>query len=354
MADNRTEKPTKKRRDDARRKGQIARRPELAAVAGFLSTVLMMQTVGLDWAARSSVLFHDTARFIHDLKIHEELTPLTVERMIVKAVGEIMMLSLPLVAAALTAGIAASLAQGGLTFSPEALSLKMERFSPVSNFRRVFSLDTVVELLKSILKISGVAIVCYDVIMQSMDEAPRLTGAPAAEVMKAVGMLLYGTGWRAGLTLLVIAALDYGYGWYRHEQSLKMTRQEVRDEHRQQEGDPAVRAQRRRAARLLLQRQIAAEVPRSDVVVTNPTHFAVALRYDSEKHAAPVITAKGADEMARRIREIARASNVPVVENPPLARGLYRSVEVGRAIPPEFFRAVAELLAWIYRQREDQ
>jgi flagellar biosynthetic protein FlhB len=152
--------------------------------------------------------------------------------------------------------------------------------------------------------------------------------------------------------LILAGALDYLYGWYKHEKSLRMTKQELKEEFRQQEGDPMVKGQRRRAARALAHRRIAAEVPRADVVVTNPTHFAVALRYEREKSAAPVVVAKGADLMAKRIRELAAAKGVAVVENPPLARALYRAVEPGRAIPPELFRAVAELLAYVYRQRE--
>jgi flagellar biosynthesis protein FlhB len=174
---------------------------------------------------------------------------------------------------------------------------------------------------------------------------------PAPETLLVSGTLLGQLGWRAGGVLLLLAGLDYGYGWYKHEKSLRMTKQELKDEYRQQEGDPLIKAQRRRAGRALALRQIAQEVPKADVVVTNPTHFAVALKYDRATQTAPVVVAKGADLMAKRIRELARAHNVPVIEDPPLARALYREVDVQGVIPPEFFRAVAELLAFVYRQR---
>lgn len=351
MSDNRTEKPTNKRREDARRRGQIARTPELSAIAGFFTGVLLMRVLGMDWVAESSAMFLQTSVVIQELMQNEELTPLFVERMMRNAGGNLVRLSLPLMCAVLCSSAALSLTQSGFRLTPDALKPGLERFSPLAALRRTFSASLLAELLKSLLKIIGLALVCYQVLAQAIVKSPELTGAAPSEIMKSMGTLAYATGWRAGLLLLIIAAFDYAWHWYRHERALKMTRQEVRDEYRQQEGDPAVRAQRRRAARALLQRQIATEVPRADVIVTNPSHFAVALRYDRETHAAPVVTAKGADEMARRIREIARAHQVPLVENPPLARGLYRSVEVGRAIPPEFFRAVAELLAWIYRQR---
>jgi flagellar biosynthesis protein FlhB len=188
-------------------------------------------------------------------------------------------------------------------------------------------------------------------VKQAITEMPALVGAPTPEVFRAAGALVYSLGWRAGAVALFAAALDYGYGWFRHEKSLKMTRQEIRDEYRRQEGDPFVKGQRRRAARALLHKHLAA-VKQADLIVTNPTHFAVALRYDREREAAPVVVAKGADFIAARIREVAREHEVTIVENPPLARALYRAVDVGRVIPPEFFRAVAELLAYVYRRRE--
>jgi flagellar biosynthetic protein FlhB len=179
-----------------------------------------------------------------------------------------------------------------------------------------------------------------------------LIGAPSATTFAALGSLVYGLGLRAGGVLFLVAACDYLYGWFKHEKSLKMTKQELKDEFRKQEGDPQTKHQRRRIARARSQRRIAAEVPRADLVITNPTHFAVALRYDRDRDAAPTVVAKGADLMAKTIREIAKAHKVPIVENPPLARSLYKSVEMGQMIPAELFRAVAELLAHVYRQRE--
>jgi flagellar biosynthetic protein FlhB len=209
-----------------------------------------------------------------------------------------------------------------------------------------------VDLIKQSLILGGVVMACYGVFMRSVTGAAQLIGAPAAETLKASGELLSQLGMRAGGVLLVLAVLDYGYGLYKHEKSLRMTKQEVKDEYRQQEGDPMVKALRRRAARALVQRQITVEVPRADVVVTNPTHFAVALRYDREADAAPVVVAKGADLMAKRIRELAKEHDVPVIENPLLARALYKAVGVSGVIPPDLFRAVAELLAYVYRQRD--
>jgi flagellar biosynthetic protein FlhB len=348
MANERTEKPTPKRREDARRKGQIARRPELAAAAGFFASLVMLRLMGDDLLARAGYLFTQTASHVNEA---EALTLSSVHLLLIDAIGHLSMLSLPVIAGVMIAGLATNFAQGGWTFTPSALAVRAERFNPIANFKRSFGGNSAIEFFKGIFKLGGIVGVCYGVFVRGMADAPALVGSSISHTLAASGALAYQLGLRAGGVLLLLAALDYAYGWYKHEKSLRMTKQEVKDEFRQQEGDPNIKHLRRRMARALLQRHIAAEVPRADVIVTNPTHYAVALRYDREEHAAPIVVAKGADEMAKRIREIAKAHDVMIVENPPLARTLYRTVETGRVIPPDLFRAVAELLAYVYRQR---
>jgi flagellar biosynthetic protein FlhB len=348
MATNRTEKPTPKRREDARKKGQIARRPELPAALGFLSALVMLRLLSEQILQHITVFMTGT---MLQASSNVALTPLAATQLLMDALARLAVLSLPIIAAVCVASVASNFAQGGLSFTPELLKPKGNRFNPINNLKNAFGVNGALQFVKSILVIGVMIAVCYDTVKQAIGESPALVGAPAPHIMMTVGDLLYRLGLRAGIVVLIVAVLDYGYGWYRHEKSLKMTKQEIKDEYRQQEGDPMVKGQRRRMARAMLQRHIATEVPKADVVVTNPTHFAVALRYDREHHAAPVVVAKGADDMAKRIREIAQAHNVAIVENPPLARSLYRTVEIGRAIPVELFRAVAELLAYVYRQR---
>jgi flagellar biosynthetic protein FlhB len=348
MSQERTEKPTPKRREDARKKGQIARRPELAAAVAFLSALVTLRALADGVMQRASHVFKSAIDHARD---NPELTLLSVHQLVTEAVVNVALLALPAVAAALAAGIAGNFAQGGLTLTPSALKPKAERFNPAENIKRIFSPNSAVELGKSLLIIGGMVLACFETVKRAVIETPALVGLPAPAVLRATGALVYEIGWRAGAMALVAAALDYAWGWYKHEKSLKMTKQEIKDEYKQQEGDPMVKGQRRRAARAMLQKHLSA-VKTADVVITNPTHFAIALRYDREQEAAPVVVAKGADFLAQRIRELAREHEVSVVENPPLARALYRSVEVGKMIPPEFFRAVAELLAYIYRERE--
>lgn len=348
MSSERTEKATPKRREDARKKGQIARRPELSSVIAFLSAIVMLRVTGESLSQRASQFFIST---FQRAAVSEPLTPLSVHQIIFDSFSTLAALSVPVVLAALAAGVAGNLAQGGITFTPQALMPKPDAFNPVSRLKQTFGSNTPVELVKEILKISTLCAVCYGVFSRTIAEAPTLVGIHAGDTFTRMGETAYSLGLRSAGLLLVVAALDYGYGWYKNEKSMRMTKQEIKDEYRQIEGDPLVKSQRRRAARALTQKRIAAEVPRANVIVTNPTHFAVALRYDRDKDAAPIVVAKGADEMAKQIRKIAKAHDVPIVENPPLARTLYRTVKEGRVIPPDLFRAVAELLAYVYRQR---
>lgn len=345
MSSDRTEKATPKRREDARRKGQLARRPELSAALSFVAVLLTLRATGEPIEQRALALFKSMVLRATDDK---PLVVPVVQGMLAEAVFNLALLTLPIIAAALVVGVVGNFAQGGLTFTPNALAPKGERFNPASNLKRVFGGNNFVELLKSILKLGFIGAVCYGLLAREVANAPSLIGVPAAQTLNAFGSLVYQLTLRAGFAFLALAAADYGYGWFKHEKSLRMTKQEQKDEYRQQEGDPMVKGQRRRQARALINRRIAQEVPRATVVVTNPTHFAVALRYDREHDAAPIVVAKDADQMAKRIREIARANNITVMENPPLARALYRAVEPGRVIPAELFRAVAELLAYVY------
>lgn len=351
MSAERTEKATPKRREDARKKGQIARRPEFPAAASFLAALGVLEATGADWLKRGGYMISTLAQRVAD---PAPMTLSLAHGLMIDAVTQLTWLVWPVTAALMIASLAGNFMQGGFTYSIEALKPKTERLNPMSNLKRAFGPDRVVDLLKQCLLLAGVGMACFGVSAKAVANAAPLVGVKAPQALLASGALLAQLSWRAGGVLLVLAALDYGYGWYKHEKSLRMSKQEIRDEYKQQEGDPMVKAQRRRAARALAMRQIVVEVPRADVVVTNPTHFAVALRYDRQTNAAPVVVAKGADLMAKRIRELAQQHNVPVIENPPLARALYKQVDARGIIPPEFFRAVAELLAYVYRMRGDK
>ena len=349
MSQEKTEKATPKKREDARKKGQIARGAELPAALSFLAGIIALNILGADIFRRVGQLIRDAAGYIRD---GHPITLPDAHSMVLSAGGALALMVVPIVLIAFASSMAGNFAQGGLSLTGEALKPKADRFNPANNIKRIFGLDSVVNLAKSLVKILLVGAVAYTVIGPVIETSPTLVNVPVGALVVTLAETLYTLALRCGLVLLALAAADYGYAWYKHEKSLRMSKQEIRDEYKEQEGDPLVKSQRRRAARALTQRRSIAEVPTASVVVTNPTHFAVALRFDRDKDAAPVVVAKGADHVAAKIREIARENDVPLVENPPLARALFRTVEPNQMIPAEFFSAVAEVLAFVFRQRD--
>jgi flagellar biosynthesis protein FlhB len=350
MAQERTEKATPKRREDARLKGQIARGAELPAALSVLGAVIALKVFSGDIFGIVGSYIQDSAHRIADIK---PLTETDIHVILIGAGKLLAMLSLPVLLVGFTAVLAGNFAQGGLSLTIKALKPNADKFNPAKNIKRIFGLDAVVNLTKSLLKLVVLAFVAYGVLSPAIENAPSLIRAPLATVAVKLGETLYSLAFRCGLALLVLAAADYGYTWYKHEKSLKMSKQEIRDEYKQQEGDPMVKGQRRRAARALAQRRSLAEVPTASVVITNPTHYAIALRYDRTKDAAPVVVAKGADSLAAKIRGIAQENDIPLIANPPLARALYKIAEPNQIIPVEFFGAVAEILAFVFHPRDN-
>lgn len=349
MSQERTEQATPKKREDARRKGQIARGAELPAALGFFGALVAVNFLSHSIFSTTGVYIQEIAQKIANLK---ELTEADLHLIFFDAVKTLALISAPVVIVALAAVIAGNLVQG-VSLTAEALKPKGERFNPVANLKRTFGLDSVVNLVKSSIKLLLIGAIAYGVLSPVIAESPTLVNAPPGTVAVKLGETLYSLAFRCGLVLIALALADYGYAYYKHEKSLRMTKQEIRDEFKESEGDPMVKSQRRRAARALVQKRSLAEVPQATVVITNPTHFAVALRYDRDKDAAPIVLAKGADKMAAKIRALARENNVPLIENKPLARALYKTVEPNQVIPAEFFGAVAEILAFVFRQKDN-
>jgi flagellar biosynthetic protein FlhB len=345
----RTEKATPKRREDARKKGQIARGPDLPAALAFLGALVMLKFLSENFFDQIGFNIRDTA---HNIANFKPMTDADLHLLVLGAGKSLALLSLPIIAMAFAGVVVGNFAQGGLSFAGEALMPKPEKFSPAKNIKKLFGTDSIVNLGKSLIKLIFVGFVAYGVLQPVIESAPSFVGAPLETVAVRLGETIYSLAIRCAILFVVLAAADYGYAYYKHEKSLRMSKQDIRDEYKQQEGDPFVKSQRRRAARALAQSRSITQVPTASVIITNPTHFAIALRYDREKDAAPIVVAKGADVVAAKIREIARANDIPLVENAPLARALYKSVEPNQIIPVEFFAAVAEILAYVFRRNE--
>lgn len=348
MSEEKTEKATPKRREDARKKGQIARGPELPAALGFIAVLITLNILKQNIFEE---IKHYIERTAQKIVVPQVFTLGDIQDIFIEATKILMLISIPIITVAFGAGLAGNFAQGGFSISTEALTPKAEKFNPVNNIKKVFGMDAVINLLKSFLKLLIIGAITYGILSPAIEAAPSLIKAPLPIVALTLGETFYTLALRCGLVLLVFAGADYGYAWYKNEKSLRMSKQEIRDEYKEQEGDPIIKQQRRRAARALMQKRSLGEVASATVVITNPTHISVALRYDQEKDIAPIVVAKGADNMAAKIREIAKENNVPLVENKPLARALYKAVEPNQIIPMEFFSAVAEILAFVFRQK---
>ncbi len=343
----RTQPPTPRRRQEARRRGQTARSADLS-----LAAVVLGGAVALSLAARWTLQdVQALGRAFWGGRLWGE--ELSFESLRLAALQGLVAMRGVAVVAVLVAAVAAAsqVAQVGFLVSGYPLVPQLARLNPLAGLQRLFSLRSAFELLKGLAKAAVVAWAGWDVVSQVVASGARLVAMEPVAAAAWVGSLARQELLRMGWVLLIVGAADYAYQRWEYEQSLRMSREEVKDEFRQSEGDPQVRARIRSRMRQLAMQRMMPGVARASVVVTNPTHVAVALAYEPQEMEAPVVVAKGLHWMARRIVETAESHGVPVVENPPLAWSLYEAVPIGQAIPPELYRAVAEVLAFVYRLR---
>lgn len=255
----------------------------------------------------------------------------------------------PIVLTAFVLGVLVSVLQTGFVISAQVLVPDFNRLNPLNGLQRFLSAHGLVETLKSLGKLAIIAYISYSTISASYPALLETIRKDIPSIMAFAGDSLYRLALRIGMFLLALAAADYAYQRWSFERSIRMTKTEVKQEHKQHEGNPQIKARIRARQRQLARRRMMEEVPKADVVITNPTHYAVALRYDAATMAAPQVVAKGADLIAQKIRDTAAEHQVPIVQNAPLARALYRQVDIGREVPADFYAAVAEILAYVYQ-----
>ena len=231
---------------------------------------------------------------------------------------------------------------------------KFSKLNPLSGFKRIFSKDSLFELLKSIIKIILIIYVAYTSIKDHQNEIFLLYDIPLLQVILLVGTIVIDTGLKIAFVYLIVGIADLIYQKHKFKEDMKMTKQEVKDEYKNTEGNPEIKGRQRSKMREASQRRMMQSLPSADVVITNPTHYAVAIKYDADKYSAPVVVAKGEDFLAQKIREAAKEHHIEIVENKPLARMLYANVDVGQEVPPELYQAVAEVLAFVYSLRENR
>lgn len=343
----RTEEPTERRLTEARRKGQVPRSRELSTLLVTLSGALALWVSG-SYGINGIVEIMTTSFSVEgDLLKEPALLPIHLMGMILNAV----LLIVPFLVVTLLATFIAPASMGGLIFSTESLTFKLDKLDPVKGIGRMFSLKSLVELVKTILKfllLLGAAVLIYKAVER---EVLGLGTLPLEDGLKRSATILAWALVAMAATMILIAAIDVPFQLFEHNKQLKMTRQEIKDEMKESDGRPEVKSRIRQLQREMSQQRMMQDVPTADVIITNPTHFSVALKYDQGGNAAPTVIAKGQDYMALQIRHIARVNDIVIYEEPPLARALYASTEVGQEIPSKLFLAVARVLAYVYHLR---
>lgn len=347
MAENdfeRTEAPTPRRQQEAREQGNIARSGDLTAALTLLAGVVLLQVFGVKLMTgfRASV----------EMMLRPSGNPARpddVQSLLGYGAQTALYAAAPIILGIAVVALLVNLGQVGFIATTRPLEPDFSRLSPLRGLRHLFDARAGVRLIMSVAKVIIIIAVASVVVFQALPQILALAELPVIAMLGAAAQIVYDLALKLAALLLVLAIADYAYQRWQRYRDLRMTRQEVKEEMRRMEGDPLIKQRRSRVARQLALQRISSAVPKADVIVTNPTHFAVALQYDSKTMSAPKVIAKGADYLAMRIRQLAAIHEVPMVERKELARALYRTVEVGQEVPPQFYNAVAEILAYVYR-----
>ncbi|GFO65765.1 flagellar biosynthesis protein FlhB [Geomonas paludis] len=341
---SKTEKPTSKKISDAKSKGNVARSREMTSAVTLIAAMVALY-------ATSSVMLktlQGTMREIFGGLATIEITPAGVHHLMIKQFANLGIMLTPFMLVCLIAGVAVEISQGGINLSSEKLKFDLGRLNPVQGVGRLFNKDSLFEVAKSFLKMGIVGYMAYKILAEEMEGIIFLVDQDLQGILQFIGHIAFKIVLHTCGVLIILAVLDLAFVKWRFLDNLKMTKQEVKDEHKNTEGDPAIKGKQRQKAFQMARRRMRQVIPTADVVVTNPTHYAVALKYDRFKMSAPVVLFKGVDQMALQMKIVARENNVTLVENRFLARELYAQVEEGYEIPEGLFAAVAEILAYVY------
>ncbi len=348
-AAEKTEQPTSRRLNKAREEGRVPQSQELASALTLTGLFLVLRLFGpslLRWCERRieaglsaspAGAFSDTEAFLH--LMHRNII-------------DVIVVLLPILAILSVTGVLATFFVGGVTFTPGALRLRWDAINPVTALGKLFNKRAIVHVLLSILKLTLVSLIAWVYLRDKLEAIAIIRWTWSTQIIVATARLILGLVLRVGLAILILGIVDAVYQKWQHIQELKMTRQEVKQEHKDVDGSPEVKARIRRLQMEMSMRRLRLDVPKANVILVNPTHVAVALRYDARTMEAPILLAKGADHMAEQIVRIGRSYGIPIVQRPPLARAIFAGVKPGQPIPEGLYMAVAEVLAMIYRLRQ--
>ncbi len=345
-----TEPATQKKLSDARKEGQVAKSREIANGLGLLALFLVLKM----WVGGMGERFVSVFGGIYDrIPTISKLLGGTspdgeMTELLIHGLENVMLILLPIFAVGFAVAFLSDYFQVKWAPTTKPLHPKFSKMSPISGVKRLFSANSLVELVKSILKIILVAYIAYSFLVDYTDMIFILYDISLMQAIGILGQVVTDLGIRIAVFYMILAVADYFYQRWKFSEDMKMTKQEVKDEYKNQEGDPQIKGKIKQKMREISHRRMMQALPQADVVITNPTHYAVAIQYDSSQFTAPVVLAKGQDYLAQRIKDVARENKIEIVENKPLARMLYANVEVGQMIPPELYQAVAEVLAFVY------
>lgn len=349
-----TEPATAKKLKEAREDGKVAKSKELTAafdlIVLFLVLKIFMSMIGNGFIE----IFHSVYTLMPDfVSINAmEVSSQSITNFMYMVLVQMIKIVAPFFAFGFAITLLLSIIQVGWKVTAKPMKPKADRFNPINGFKRIFSKDSLFELLKSILKIIIIIYVAYSAIKDHANDIFILYDISLNQALALCGDVIINAGLKISLVYLIVGFADFIYQKYRFNEDMKMTKQEVKDEYKNTEGNPEIKGRQRQRMREASRRRMMQDVPKADVVITNPTHLAVAIKYEPEVNRAPIVLAKGEDFIAQKIREAAKENNIKIVENKPLARMLYANVDIGGEIPPELYQAVAEILAMVYNTRQ--
>lgn len=334
---------TPKRRQEARKKGQVLKSQELS------SAVMLLALVGILKLWLPYMIESMAELFTYVTVIPVEWNTRLVSDVMITLTWKSLLLLGPLFLGSFAIAIIVNFLQVGALFTVETITPKISRMSPIEGIKRMFGLKALVQLIKSLFKVGVIGYLLFDVIYSNVNVFPGLQALTVMQSTVILGDMLFELAWKTAVAFIIISILDFFYQWWEYEKNLRMSYQEIKEEFKQTEGDPLLKAQIKKRQRMLAMRRMMEDLKEADVVITNPTHFSVALKYDPQKFTAPFVVAKGQGEVALRIRAVAEENGIVIMENKPLARALYTQVELGQIVPAELYKAVAEVLAFVYR-----
>lgn len=349
MNGEKTEKATPKRRRDARKEGQVVKSMEVNAAVIILLVYLGLNVFGSFMADNLKLLVTDflSGQYL----LQSENFMVNFRSLYIIMLKHFLIIIGPLLLIAFLAALVINYLQIGFLFLPKLLTMKFDKINPINGIKRIFSLRSAVEILKSIIKLVIVGYVVYFEFQSNFTKITNLIYTDVGEGAAFIWSIIMAILWKAGLTFLVFGVFDYAFQRWEYEKKLRMSKEEVKQEYKLMEGDPQIKARIREVQRHMAMQRMMQKVAEADVVITNPTHFAVALKYEENKNNAPLLVAKGQDYIALKIKEEAKKHNVYIVENKPLAQTLYKTTDIGEEIPEDLYQAVAEILAVVYRMR---